>query len=209
MHVLFVPSTYPTADEPWRGTGVRDQALALARSGVKVGVAFVERRGLGKLNLATLVASHFQTVSRDDDGVTTLRTKGWSSIACARLTRRLVRSYIEIHGRPDLIHVHGVDRVASDLAIPYVVTEQPFPVVDIAYFHLPPRKRSTLPFTFLPRHLTVVSGLTIGVPAFFLALGPNSQRWRPGFVNRVLRDWPLCRLRWLPRPRRCPSAACT
>ena len=44
-----------------------------------------------------------------------------------------------------------------------------------------------MPFPFLPRHLTVVSGLTIGVPAFFLALGPNSQRWRPGFVNRVLR----------------------
>ena len=46
---------------------------------------------------------------------------------------------------------------------------------------------ATLPFPFLPRHLTVVSGLTIGVPAFFLALGPNAQRWRPGFVNRVLR----------------------
>ena len=54
MHVLFLPSIYPTADEPWRGRGVRDQALALARSGVKVGVAFVERRGLGKLNPATL-----------------------------------------------------------------------------------------------------------------------------------------------------------
>ena len=39
--------------------------------------------------------------------------------------------------------------MARELAIPYVVTEQPFPVVDIAYFHLPPRKRSTLPFTFL------------------------------------------------------------
>jgi cation-transporting ATPase E len=46
---------------------------------------------------------------------------------------------------------------------------------------------ATLHFPFLPRHLTVVSGLTIGIPAFFLALGPNSQRWRPGFVNRVLR----------------------
>ena len=29
MHVLFLPSIYPTADEPWRETGVRDQALAL------------------------------------------------------------------------------------------------------------------------------------------------------------------------------------
>jgi cation-transporting ATPase E len=46
---------------------------------------------------------------------------------------------------------------------------------------------ATFPFPFLPRHLTVVSSLTIGIPAFFLALAPNSQRWRPGFVNRVLR----------------------
>uniref|UniRef100_UPI003B3ACA6F HAD-IC family P-type ATPase n=1 Tax=Nakamurella sp. TaxID=1869182 RepID=UPI003B3ACA6F len=31
----------------------------------------------------------------------------------------------------------------------------------------------TLPFPFLPRHLTLVSAVTIGIPAFFLALGPN------------------------------------
>jgi cation-transporting ATPase E len=44
-----------------------------------------------------------------------------------------------------------------------------------------------LPFPFLPRHLTVVSALTIGVPGFFLALAPNSELARPGFVRRVLR----------------------
>src|SRR5207249_9927579 len=40
---------------------------------------------------------------------------------------------------------------------------------------------------FLPRHLTIVSSLTIGIPAFFLALEPNADRFRPGFVGRVLR----------------------
>lgn len=44
-----------------------------------------------------------------------------------------------------------------------------------------------LPFPFLPRHLTLVSSLTIGVPGFLLALGPNTQRARSGFVGRVLR----------------------
>ena len=44
-----------------------------------------------------------------------------------------------------------------------------------------------VPFPFLPRHLTIVSSLTIGIPAFFLALAPNAQRARPGFVGRVLR----------------------
>ncbi|MCF8555963.1 MAG: cation-translocating P-type ATPase [Candidatus Nanopelagicales bacterium] len=41
-------------------------------------------------------------------------------------------------------------------------------------------------FPFLPRHLTLVSSLTIGIPAFFLALMPNTERFRPGFLRRVL-----------------------
>ncbi len=44
-----------------------------------------------------------------------------------------------------------------------------------------------LPFPFLPRHLTLVSAVTIGIPAFFLALGPNKRRYLPGFLRRVLR----------------------
>ncbi len=42
-------------------------------------------------------------------------------------------------------------------------------------------------FIFLPRHLTLVSGLTIGAPALVLSFTPNAERYRPGFVNRVLR----------------------
>ncbi len=42
------------------------------------------------------------------------------------------------------------------------------------------------PFPFLPRHLTVVSTLTIGLPALVLALPPNPSRFRPGFVRRTL-----------------------
>ncbi|MDX2342563.1 MAG: hypothetical protein QNL12_01950, partial [Acidimicrobiia bacterium] len=42
------------------------------------------------------------------------------------------------------------------------------------------------PFPFLPRHLTLVGSITIGVPAFFLALAPTADRARPGFVRRVL-----------------------
>jgi cation-transporting ATPase E len=43
------------------------------------------------------------------------------------------------------------------------------------------------PYPFLPRHMTIVSSLTIGIPAFFLALSPSSRRYVPGFVDRVLR----------------------
>ena len=41
-------------------------------------------------------------------------------------------------------------------------------------------------YPFLPRHLTLISSVTIGIPAFFLALGPNKRRYRPGFLQRVL-----------------------
>jgi glycosyltransferase involved in cell wall biosynthesis len=203
MHVLIIPSWFPTADEPWRGTSVHDQALALTRAGVKVGIAFAERRRLSQLNPASLVASHFQTVSREDDGVPTLRMKGWSTFASTvpgallwvQLTRRLVRSYVEIYGRPDLIHGHdalwgghAAMVCARELDVPYVVTEHATPLrdaaavydnaaaviavsdalakgidavagravagvvpnaVDVGYFHLPPKRRGTLPFTFL------------------------------------------------------------
>ena len=44
-----------------------------------------------------------------------------------------------------------------------------------------------LPFPFLPRHLTLVSTLTIGIPAFVLALAPNERRARTHFVARVAR----------------------
>ncbi|MCR6494265.1 HAD-IC family P-type ATPase [Cellulomonas sp. P24] len=44
-----------------------------------------------------------------------------------------------------------------------------------------------VPYPFQPRHLTLVSALTIGIPAFFLALAPNAQRYLPGFLPRVLR----------------------
>lgn len=41
-------------------------------------------------------------------------------------------------------------------------------------------------FPFLPRQLSITDGLTIGIPAFFLALMPNASRYRQGFLKRSL-----------------------
>ena len=41
-------------------------------------------------------------------------------------------------------------------------------------------------FPFLPRHLSLIGALTIGIPGFFLALMPNTERFRPGFFKRVI-----------------------
>lgn len=43
-------------------------------------------------------------------------------------------------------------------------------------------------FPLLPRQFTLTSSLTIGIPAFFLALAPSSGPWRPeGFLKAIAR----------------------
>jgi len=42
-------------------------------------------------------------------------------------------------------------------------------------------------YPLAPVQLTLISTVTIGVPGFFLALGPNRRRYLPGFLGRVLR----------------------
>ena len=42
-------------------------------------------------------------------------------------------------------------------------------------------------YPLAPIELTLISTTTIGIPAFFLALGPNTRRYLPGFLGRVLR----------------------
>ena len=41
-------------------------------------------------------------------------------------------------------------------------------------------------YPYLPRQLTIVSTFTIGIPGFFLALAPNTRRYVPGFLERVM-----------------------
>jgi len=47
-----------------------------------------------------------------------------------------------------------------------------------------------VPFPFLPKQLTLIGTVSIGVPGFFLALAPDDSLVRPGFLPRVLK-WSL------------------
>ncbi len=44
----------------------------------------------------------------------------------------------------------------------------------------------TMPFPLLPRQLSLIGLLAIGVPAFVLSFAPSAERARPGFVSRTL-----------------------
>lgn len=138
MHILLLPSWYSTIDKPWRGMFFADQARAIAQHGLRAGLAFVERRSLSRLTPVALLGSHFQVVSRVEEGIPTVRMKGWSTFAqttpgamlWVNLTRKLVRAYSEIHGTPDVIHGHSAMWggyaamvAAAEIGRPYVITE--------------------------------------------------------------------------------------
>lgn len=42
-------------------------------------------------------------------------------------------------------------------------------------------------YPYMPIHLTLVSSLFIGIPAFFLAIAPNNTPYKKGFLKRVVR----------------------
>lgn len=45
---------------------------------------------------------------------------------------------------------------------------------------------TAVPFPLLPRHITLIAWFTVGIPAAVLALAPNHEPARGGFVRRVL-----------------------
>lgn len=73
--------------------------------------------------------------------------------------------------------ISNIERVAN-----LFVTKAVYAVLITAIIGL-----MSVPFPLLPRQLTLIGTFSIGVPGFFLALAPNDERSRSGFLSRVLR----------------------
>ena len=137
MHVLFVPSWYPTDRSPASGVFFRDQALALAHCGYEVGVVFPEHESIRARRLSTLAAHRWQIVSRYEHGIATIRRMGWnvrplwlSRKLWIRSAVRLAQEYVRRYGPPDVIHAQSAvwaaaaaAKIADALDKPFVVTE--------------------------------------------------------------------------------------
>lgn len=136
-HVLVLPSWYPTWQEPVRGVFFREQARALQRAGVRVGVVYPELRRLRTLSDGEWTRNRFQATISEEDGVTTVRSHGWN-VPHPRLrrhlfvqqARRLVDVYAEAVGEPDLLHAHSVlwagvaaREIRTARRLPYLITE--------------------------------------------------------------------------------------
>ncbi len=138
LHVLVLPSFYPTREAPYSGTFFRDWAQALHGAGVRVGVAYTEVRSLRHLSPQALAQTRFQVSDGVEDGLPTVRLHGWNTLAqwtaggliWARCSQRVIREYIARHGRPDVVAAQSVTWAgrAAWLAqrrwgLPYVITE--------------------------------------------------------------------------------------
>jgi glycosyltransferase involved in cell wall biosynthesis len=137
LHVLILPSSYPTKASSTKGIFFREQAEALHQAGVKVGVIYPEFRSLRELSGSALLDNHFQIKFNMEKGIPTYRYYGWNiprlrlePIMWRRQSKRLFRHYLNRFGKPDLIHAHrilwgGVSAVsiAEEMDLPVVVTE--------------------------------------------------------------------------------------
>jgi len=138
MHVLVVPSWYPTTEAPRNGIYFAEQARCLDNHGMKVGVVYPEQQSLRRLSGPALRRKHFQTAWTNDHGIPTLRRYGWNvwwrfppgMRLRVRSAVRLARRYVDRHGVPDVIHAHSARwagaaaaRMSDALAVPYVLTE--------------------------------------------------------------------------------------
>ncbi|NIA20823.1 MAG: glycosyltransferase [Anaerolineaceae bacterium] len=137
MHVLVIPSWYPSHEYPTNGIFFRRQAHGLRGRGMQVGV--VAPVQFAALHLAGELRHSRRLSVEDDDGIPTYGsyTCGWFPLLerannrlWLRRGRRLVSRYMAEHGRPDVIHAQVATQagllavwVKQRFDIPYVLSE--------------------------------------------------------------------------------------
>lgn len=139
MHILILPSAYPTEDAPLRSTFFKEQAIALKEAGHEVGVIYSETRRITGINFNSLKKFHFQIEDNKEEGMNTIRLKGWNifmmrnSLGINRWIKqsiKLFKIYMKKYGIPDIIHVHCglyggavAALIKQKYNIPYIITE--------------------------------------------------------------------------------------
>lgn len=140
MHVLFMVNNYPTMFDPVDHIFYADQAQALRRAGVKVGVV-VEARTASMVKyvrhyrrLPPLIAKEADTagfpVYRAFWGEVPRSAVGFRVFSKMRLAKLAFNRYCREQGTPDVIHAQNTlyagymaARIAERHKIPFVVTE--------------------------------------------------------------------------------------
>lgn len=136
MHTLWIPSWYPTHSDQLGGSFFREQATALSRDGMKVGVLvprIIPVYGLWGSGL------DLDPSLTDEDGIPVARIDILQVLPKARvittsmvgsLMDRVVDHYIARYGKPDILHAHSLypagffsRRLSQRLDVPWIYTE--------------------------------------------------------------------------------------
>ena len=113
MHILILPSWYPTSREDVNGVFFRDQALALREYGHRVGVIAVDMRGYKASAYQGLCSSELN--AEIDEGIETYRKRILGALPLIPYgnyfiwkyaANKLLTEYTNKHGWPDIIHAH-------------------------------------------------------------------------------------------------------
>lgn len=135
MKILKITSWYPNPLSPLSGSFVEDQALALARNGINVGVLYVEM-DLRKV-IKKIKTHHFKTHFKEENGVKVFRYYGFFFPKITKLIYlkwihffdTLLQEYIKKYGFPDVLHAHNYQSayaahfLSKKYQIPFIVTE--------------------------------------------------------------------------------------
>jgi len=137
MHILFLPSWYPSSPDDLSGSFFREQAFALRNIGMKVGVVAPALKTI-RHPISALRAVG-RVMVEDDDGIPTYRTSTphlspwqWqrTSARYGKAALKLFDQYLKNEGRPDVLHVHaalpaggGAMAIRERHQIPFILSE--------------------------------------------------------------------------------------
>jgi glycosyltransferase involved in cell wall biosynthesis len=137
MHVLIIPSWYPQDADDFNGSFFREQAQALASSGMRIGV--LAARGIPIYDGESRRQRRRSVDIENDQGIFTARTDvvlpvprahGLNYAQHYRALRRAFLQYTARYGVPDVLHAHTVfpagilaHRLSEESAIPFIITE--------------------------------------------------------------------------------------
>lgn len=136
LHILIIPSWYKTPETPVLGTFFEEQARALIKHGLKVGIIYPEYFPLSDLstlknnsNLDFYVDKGIPTFNvKINAGIPKLRRLSYQRFS--RAVDQVFIQYIDLFGTPDIIHAHSVfhagicaQYLSGKYHIPMVITE--------------------------------------------------------------------------------------
>lgn len=137
MHVLILPSWYPTYPGDFGGSFFREQALALHQHGCQVGVIYPQIRSLRQWK--TIFSGKRGIEEELDQGMPTYRLHGMNWYPRLPVLGRrkwlegglkLFEHYVQKNGKPDLLHAHSIFNagilayeIHRQYEIPFCITE--------------------------------------------------------------------------------------